>query len=74
MVGPNCNRRGTTVGTAFETTVPLATLRQRTPFTLSMSAPWTVDATDGTGHTTCTGNVTQSVTLQRVNADGSPLG
>ena len=54
--------------------MPLATLRQRAPFTLSMTAPWTVDATDEPGHTTCTGNVTQSVTLQRVNADGSPLG
>jgi hypothetical protein len=73
MIGPNCNRRGSTAGTPFEATVPLATLRQRTPFTLSMSAPWTVDVTDVTGHTTCTGNVTQSLTLQRVNADGTPL-
>lgn len=73
MIGPNCNRRGSTAGTPFQSTVPLATLRQRTPFTLSMTAPWTVDVNDITGHTTCDGNVTQSLTLQRVNADGSPL-
>jgi hypothetical protein len=74
MEGPDCRPVGSTAGTPFETTVPLATLRQRTPFTLSTTAPWTVDKTDILGHTTCTGTTTQSLTLQRVNADGSPLG
>jgi hypothetical protein len=74
MIGPDCRRQGSTAGTPFETIVPLATLRGRAPFTLTTAAPWTVDVTNILGHTTCSGTTSQSLTLQRVNADGSPLG
>ncbi len=74
MVGPDCRPAGSTAGTPFETTVPLATMRGRAPFTLTTTAPWTVNVDNILGHTDCTGTTTQSLTLQRVNADGSPLG
>ena len=54
--------------------IPLSTLEQAAPFTLSIDTDWVVDTVrPGLGRTRCTGDTQQSLTLQRVAADGSAL-
>jgi len=64
--GVDCTLQAGAAG-GFTETVPLTTLRQATPFTLSHTTSWTKAA----GSTSCTGVTTISMTLQRVNADGT---
>lgn len=56
----------------FGARIPLATLDRTAPFTLSIDTGWSVDA-NRVGPTSCTGETQQSLTLQRVAADGSAL-
>ncbi|MCW3016033.1 MAG: hypothetical protein JWO02_3125 [Solirubrobacterales bacterium] len=72
-LGPSCIPQTLWIP-GFNQQLPLSTLRQATPFTLSVNTAWTVDRTLVDGHTTCSGTTALSLTLQRVKADGSPLG
>ncbi len=65
--GADCRLPALTGG--FAQAVPLTTLQQTTPFTLSRTTTWSKDV----GGTTCAGTTEISMTLQRVRADGSPL-
>jgi hypothetical protein len=72
--GPDCTPNELEPGSAFAGQVSLSTLRQTAPFTLSIDAPWTKVSEFGGLYTDCEGHTTLSLTLQRVSADGSPLG
>ena len=71
--GPDCTPNELEPGSAFATQIPLSTLQQTAPFTLSIDAPWTKASEFGGLYTECEGHTTLSLTLQRVNADGDPL-
>lgn len=69
--GPDCAPTG--YGDLAGDSLPLAFFAQR-QLTLSIDRDWHVDQTwTGLGHDVCTGHLTASMTLQRVQADGSPL-
>lgn len=72
--GPDCTPNELEPGSAFAGQVSLSTLRQTAPFTLSIDAPWTKVSEFGGLYTECEGHTTLTLTLQRVSADGSPLG
>ena len=71
--GPDCTPNELEPGSSFAAQIPLSTLQQTAPFTLSIDAPWTKVSEFGGLYTECDGHTTLSLTLQRVNADGSPL-
>ncbi len=73
LSGPSCTPDETEPGSKFAAQIPLSTLKQTAPFTLSIDAPWTEVSEFGDLYTECEGHTTLSLTLQRVNADGSPL-
>ncbi len=70
--GPDCTPNQSS-DAAFAAQVSLSTLQQTAPFTVSIDAPWTKVSEFGNLYTECEGHTTLSLTLQRVNADGSPL-
>jgi hypothetical protein len=73
LAGPVCTPNEFEPGSPFATQIPLSTLQQRTPFTLSVDASWTEFFEAGGLYTECEGQTTLSLTLQRVDADGNPL-
>ena len=60
-------------GTDFQATIPLSLLRKTTPITISPNIDWIVDKTFTGGTADCTGETSSTLTLQRVQANGSPL-
>ena len=73
QIGPNCTPITAAAGSPFYQTAPIATLASTDPFTLQASVHWTIDAGPASLHSTCSGDVSISLTLQRVQEDGSPL-
>ena len=71
--GPDCRPNEASPGSGFHDTVPLSTLQRTTPFTLAHNTSFTVDGGPATLRSQCTGTYHASLTLQRVNANGSPL-
>jgi hypothetical protein len=74
LAGPVCTPDEFAPGSGFAGQVPLETLQQAAPFTISIDTPWTEVSEFGGLYTECEGHTTLSLTLQRVDADGSPLG
>ncbi len=69
-LGPNCRRQA---GSDLASdSLPLSFFAQRS-FTLSIDRDWHVDRTSSLGHDVCSGHLNASLTLQRVQEDGSPL-
>lgn len=74
LSGPDCTPDEFAAGSSFRRRMPLATLKQRGPFTITMDGPWSTTRTSGFMSTSCTGSTSLSLTLQRVGASGAPLG
>jgi hypothetical protein len=69
--GPDCAPMG--YGDLASDSLPLAFFAQRT-FTINIDRDWNVDQNrPGLGHDVCSGHLTATMTLERVQADGSPL-
>lgn len=69
-LGPDC--RPQAVADLASDSLPLSFFAQRR-LTLSIDRDWHVDRTLSLGHDVCTGHLSASMTLQRVQADGSAL-
>lgn len=74
LSGPDCTPDEFAAGSSFRRRMPLATLKGRGPFTITMDGPWSTTRTSGFMTTSCTGSTSLSLTLQRVGASGAPLG
>lgn len=69
-LGPDCVNQA--AADLASDSLPLSFFAQRS-FTLSIDRDWHVDRTSSLGHDVCSGHLSASLTLQRVQADGSPL-
>jgi hypothetical protein len=74
LSGPDCTPDAFATGSSFRSRIPLATLKQRGPFTIAMDGPWSTTRAGGFMSTSCTGSTALSLTLQRVGSGGAPLG
>ncbi len=68
--GPNC--RTMALADLASDSLPLSFFAQRR-FTISIDRDWHADRTSSLGHDVCSGHLSASLVLQRVQADGSPL-
>lgn len=69
-LGPDC--RPQAIADLASDSLPISFFAQRR-FTLSIDRDWHTDRTSSLGHDVCTGHLSASMTLQRVQADGSAL-